>query len=110
MDDLYAKFPSITKKTTITSRKASLEEQEKTATNRQSNLDFSNQSNFIKSFETILKDFEENELKQINSPEKALNRFQDELRAKWNDFATMLGNSEVYQLPTAEHSVFDIRL
>lgn len=52
MDDLYANFPSITKKTTITSRMTSLEEQEKIATNLYSNLDFSNQSNFIKAFET----------------------------------------------------------
>lgn len=67
MGDLYAKFPSVNKKTNITSRMDSLEEQEKTATNRQNNLDFSNQSNFLKSFETILKDFKDNELKQKKS-------------------------------------------
>ena len=64
----------------------------------------------MQSFETILTNIKENQLQLKNSPEGVLNRYQDELRSKWNDFATMLNDSKVYKLPTTDYSVIDVRL
>ena len=107
MDKLSA---SLGKKTILTEGTKKLQEQEAFASSLYGGLDLSNQSTFVQSFETILTNFKENQLQLKNSPEQVLNQFQDELRAKWNDFATMLNDSNVYKLPTAENSVIDVRL
>lgn len=75
-----------------------LKEQEKMIDGLYSELDLSSQSNFVQSFENILTKFKENQQHLKNSPDYALNKFQDELRVKWNDFASMLNDSKVSKL------------
>lgn len=110
MDELSDKYPSLGKKTILTEGTKKLQEQETFTYNLYNGLDLSNHSTFVQSFETILTNFKENQLQLKNSPEDVLNRYQDELRLKWNDFATMLNDSKVYKLPTTGNSVIDVRL
>jgi len=110
MDELSTKYPSLGKKTILTDGTQKLQEQEAFAYSLYGRLDLSNQSTFVQSFETILTNFKENQLQLKNSPEDVLNHYQDELRSKWNDFATMLNDSKVYKLPTTDYSVIDVRL
>lgn len=110
MDELSAKYPSVGKKTILTDGMKRLQEQETFAYGLYSGLDFSSQSTFVQSFETILTQFKENQLQLKNSPEDVLSQYQDELRVKWNDYASLLNASEVYKLSTAGNSIFDVRL
>lgn len=110
MDELVAKFPSLGEKSIMANGIKTLEEQEKAIYDLYSELDLSNQANFVQSFENVLTKFEENQQQLKNSPTDVLYQFQDELRTKWNDFASMLNDPTVYKLPTAEKSLFDIRL
>lgn len=110
MDDLTAQHPSIGKKTILQDGMQRLQEQESFMNNLYSGLDFSTQSSFVHSFETALMKFKEEQLQQKNSPESVLNQYQEDLRGKWNDFAIMLNDPNVYQLSTAGNSVFDVKL
>lgn len=109
MDELSSKYPTLGKKTIATNGIKTLQEQENMMAGFYNQLDLSNQSNFVQSFETILTNFKENLLQLKYSPEDILN-LQDELRAKWNDFATMFNDSKVYKLPTIRNSVIDVRI
>ena len=110
MDKLSAKYPSLNKSTILTNGSKTLQEQEAFASILYGGLDLSNQSTFVQSFETILTNFKENQLQLKNSPEEVLSRYQDELRSKWNDFATMLNDSTVCKLPTMDNSIIDVLL
>lgn len=110
MDKLSSKYPTLGKKTIATTGIKTLQEQEKKMVGSYNQLDLSSQSNFVQSFETILTNFKENQLQLKNSPEDVLNQFQDELRAKWNDFATLFNDSKIYKHPTVNNSVIDVRL
>ena len=72
-------------------------------------MQFIKKSSLIKNEQ--LKQIEE-QAKEIikNSPEDVLNRYQDALRVKWNDFASLLNDSTVYKLPTTEKPLIDISL
>ena len=107
MDELGAKFSSLGKKSILTGGIKALQQQEKMMNDLYSGLDLSSQSNFVQSFEGILKQFKENQLQLKNSPEDVLNRNLEELRSKWNDFASLLNDSTVYKLPTAEKPLID---
>ena len=110
MDNLVVKFPSLGEKSIMTNGIKTLEEQEKSINGLYSELDLSSQANFVQSFENILTKFKENQQQLKNSPTDVLHKFQDELRTKWNDFASMLNDPTMYKLPTADKSLFDIRL
>ena len=72
-------------------------------------MQFIKKSSLIKNEQ--LKQIEE-QAKEIikNNPEDVLNRYQDALRVKWNDFASLLNDSTVYKLPTTEKPLIDISL
>lgn len=110
MDQLSASSPSLDKSSILTEGMNTLQEQEAWASTLYSGLDGSNQSTFVQSFEAILANFKENQLQLKNSPEEVLNRYQDELRSKWNDFATLFNDAAVYKLPTHHNSVIDVCL
>ena len=110
VDQLSASYPSLGKSSILTEGMKTLQEQEAWASTLYSGLDDSNQSTFVQSFEAILGNFKENQLQLKNSPEEVLNRYQDELRSKWNDFATLFNDSTIYKLPTNHNSVIDVRL
>ena len=110
MDELVAKFPSLGEKSIMANGIKTLEEQEKAIYNLYSELDLSSQTNFVQSFENVLTKFKENQQQLKNSPTDVLHKFQDELRTKWNDFASVLNDATVYKLPTADKSLFDFRL
>ncbi|WP_431026733.1 hypothetical protein [Lysinibacillus sp. LZ02] len=88
----------------------SLEEQEQTFHSFYSELDLSSQANFVQSFENALTKFKENQKNLDNSSDDMLYQFQDKLRTTWNDFASILNDSKVYKIPTAETSFIDISL
>lgn len=110
MDQLSASYPSLGKSSILIEGMKTLQEQEAWVSTLYSGLDGSNQSTFVQSFEAILGNFKENQLQLKNSPEEVLNRYQDELRSKWNDFATLFNDSTIYKLPTHHNSVIDVRL
>lgn len=110
MDQLSASYPSLGKSSILTEGMKTLQEQEAWTSTLYGGLDDSNQSTFVQSFEAILANFKENQLQLKNSSEEVLNRYQDELRSKWNDFATLFNDATVYKLPTNHNSVIDVRL
>lgn len=108
MDNLAKQYPSIGKQNILADGMQRLQEQEKRMTGYYAELDFFSQSSFVQSFETVLSKFKDGELQQKSSPETVLNQYQDELRAKWNDFASLFNDSAIFKLSTAEHAVFDV--
>lgn len=110
MDQLSASYPSLGKSSILTEGMKTLQEQEAWTSTLYGGLDDSNQSTFVQSFEAILANFKENQLQLKNSSEEVLNRYQDELRSKWNDFATLFNDATVYKLSTNHHSMIDVRL
>ncbi|MFF5995078.1 hypothetical protein AAGS61_10005 [Lysinibacillus sp. KU-BSD001] len=107
---LLTKFPSLGEKSIMANGIKSLEEQEQTFRSFYSELNLSSQATFVQSFENALTKFKENQKNLENSLDDVLHQFQDELRTKWNDFASILNDSKVYKLPTAETSFIDISL
>lgn len=74
-----------------------------------SNLDFTNQSTFVQSFEAALQTLTDKRTQTDVWQPHVLKADEEGLRAQWNRFATVLNDPAIFKLPSAEQSIFDIQ-
>ncbi|KOY80752.1 hypothetical protein I6G82_10115 [Lysinibacillus macroides] len=70
-------------------------------------LDFSNPSNFIQSFEKVLENYKDSQ-KSDKDYDKVIRGYQEDLRTKWNEFASILEEMQSFKLPTTKNSLYNI--
>lgn len=84
-------------------------EQERQFSSLYANLNTESQSQFMQSFENIMQVFKQNQQSQ-NVAESVISEYQDSLRNKWNDFASIVEELNYFKLPTIAKSVIDMTL
>lgn len=75
-----------------------------------SNLDFTNQSTFVQSFEATLQTLTEHRIANDTWKTSVLRADEEALRVKWNDFATLFNDAAVFKLPTTAQSAIDMKI
>lgn len=110
MDALRAAYPTLEKSDILANGVNKLQQLQQWTTTLYSTLDHSTHATFVQSFEAALNEFKENQLQTNNSPEEAVHRYQQELRSKWNDFATVFPKATLYKLPTASNPIMNIQV
>ena len=110
MDKLSDAYPSVGKSTILQDGIEKLNALNSWTTAMYNGLDTSSTAAFVQSYEQILAQFKDQQLQISNNPESVLNQFQDELRTKWNDFASLLNDPSIHTVSTSKQSTYDIRL
>lgn len=107
-EKLYAKFP-LTREESKSSKDITtvFNERQQTINSFYNELDFSTPTKFVESFENVLAKYKDHQKNLYNSSDALLQGFQEDLRNKWNNFASKFEEMQSFKLPTNQNSLYD---